>query len=758
MGRLRSVRAQVMATIGFLVFAPVAVVGTARLEMSSGAPGLGLLLPLVVALLLSVGPRAAPAVVAAFVLDAIVVGDQPLAVLTVGVAVAQAAVALAVVLLLERRLAHHGPVRSPVVVVEFAAIVGVALPLLVNLLPELAAGAAAGPWPGPYPQRVIADGIGVLTIAPGVRMLLVRARLGLERSVVAGVWSATVLTVASVLLILRLGGIDALVNAQVLAVPLLLLALFVGTAGYAIGVALSTIGIVVPLSLLGAGGELAITTPIHAVWLLVAIVGMLLATEGDRRRAAAVEFRTFFQHSATPTLSVNAGTGLVTQVNRAAVELLGRPARDLAGRMAADLVGANDRVRERLDALLGGEVEEFTEEFALGDQEDAVRWVRCAALRVDLPNPQADVVQVQFLDLTTERERASALERSNEALERFGRRVTHDLKQPLAAVAAYASTLAEHGERMDPEVVRTMYERLEAVAHRAVTQLDDTFSAAVTTSGPEAVNLHEVLASVVGVVDIDLTETGGIVDTALAVSRVHADGSMLRQVLLNLLTNSIKYARQDTPPRIRVSSRVRGAGVEVTVTDNGTGIPADQLTAVFERGRRLDPDRADGRGHGLADSRDLAESVGGWLRAEPWPEGARFVLWLPDPSVAATAAATRVLLVDDEPDALTVLAHRLELDPGIEVVGTAVTMEEAIGATRELRPDVVLLDRWLRDQDGLARVVELARAHPDVRIILLTAHVTPDLDERARHGGVLRTLDKAVSDEDLVAQVIGSTN
>lgn len=759
MGRLRSARAQVMATIGFLVLVPAAVLGTTRLELASGAAGLGLLLPLVVALLLSAGPRAVPAVVVGFVVDAIVVGGQPLGVVTVGVAVGQAAAAVALVLLLERRLAYHGPVRNPIVVVEFAAIAAVCLPLVVNLFPELVSGGLTRPWPGTYLQRVLADGIGVLTIAPGARMLLVRRRLGLERSVVVGVWAASLLTVTSVLLTLWLGGVEALVNAQVVVLPLLLLALLVGTAGYALGVALSTVGLLVPLSLLGTGGPLGLATPVHAVWWLVAFLGMLLATDGDRRRAAAVEFRTFFQHSATPTLSVNAASGLVTQANTAAAELLGRTVQDLAGRPVIDFVGADDRVRERLAALLAGKVKEFTEEFGLDGEHDHVRWVRCAALRVDLPNPQADVVQVQFLDLTAERERAAALERSNEALERFGRRVTHDLKQPLAAVAAYASTLHEHGQRMDPDVVRTMYQRLEAVAHRAVTQLDDTFSsAAVTGTGAETVNLHEIVASVVGVVDIDLTESGGTVDTALAVSRMHADVSMLRQVLLNLLTNSLKYARQDVPPRIRVSSRVRGSGVELTVTDNGTGIPADQLTAVFDRGRRLDPSRADGLGHGLADSRELAESVGGWLHAEPWPDGARFTVWLPDPTVAGAAAATRVLLVDDEPDALTVLAGRLELAPGIEVVGTAATLDEAVGATRDLRPDVVLLDRWLRDQDGLAGVVELARAHPDVRIILLTAHMTPDLHERARHGGVLRTVDKAVSDEDLVAQVIGSTN
>lgn len=760
MGRLGSARAQVMVTIGFLLLAPGAVLATDRLELTSGAPGLGLLLGLVVALLLSVGPRAAPAVAGAFLLEALVVGDQSLSMATVAVALAQAAAATGVVLFVERRFAHHGPVRRPIVMVEFAAVAAAALPLVVQLLPDVAAAiGVVEPRPGPYLQRALADGIGVLSITAGVRMLVMRQRTGLERGAAVGVAAAALLTVASVLGTLWIGGAEALVGAQVVVLPLLLLALLMGTTGYTIGVAVTAVGVVVPLALWDITGPLPITTPIHAVWWLVAALALLLAADGDRRRAAAVEFRMFFARSATPSLSVNADTGRVAKANEAAAALLNSRVQDLVGRELAAVVGDDPEVQESLRAVFAGEVDECSAEFALRAGPDDERWVRCTTLRVGLPSPQADVLQVQFLDLTAERDRAAALERSNQALERFGRRVTHDLKQPLAAVSAYASTLAEHGDRLDPSVVRTMYQRLDAVARRAVTQLDDTFSsAAVASSGPVLVNLHEVVASVVGVIDIDLSEAGGTVDTALSVSRVHADPSMLRQILLNLLTNSVKYADERVPPRIRVSSRIRGEGVEITVTDNGSGIAAGQLDAVFERGRRLDPDRADGRGHGLADSRDLAEAADGWLRAEPWPAGARFVLWLPDATVAGTAPSTRVLLVDDEPDALTVLAQRLELVPDIEVVGTAATLEEAVASTRELEPDVVLLDRWLREEDGLAGVVELARAHPDVRIILLTAHVTPDLHEQARHGGVLRTLDKAVTDEELVAYLVGATS
>lgn len=757
MGRLHGTRARVLLTVALVVAVPFGALATSRMTLASGAPGISLTLALVVAHLLSVGPRGAPLAWGAFAVHGLVVGQQDPSLGLAVVALVQAALTVGCVRVVESRFAHHGPVRNPLVVLEFAALAATLLPLLVAgtvdlLTPALGLDA----WPGPMLQRALAEGIGVLAVTAGVRMLVLGERIDVDDTAVGGIVAATAVSVAAVLVTLEVGGIETLASAQVVLLPVLLVALLAGTAAYAIAMALTSIGILVPVAIAGTAGDWPVDTSTHVVWWIVAFAGLLLATDGDRRRATAIEFRTFFTRSATPTVSVSTADGKVTRANEAVAALLGSRVDDLVGRPIVRLVADQPEVAAQLERVVRGETSELSAELPMRPSPDRELWVRCVATHVHLGGPQHDVVQVQFVDLTAERERQGSLERSNAALARFGRRVTHDLKQPLSAVAAYASTLAEHAQDLDPAVVRTMYGRLESVARRASMQLDETFAAShATGSEPTSVSLHEVVASVVGVIDIDLAESGGAVDTALSSARVRAEQSMVRQVLLNLLTNSLKYARDDVPVRVRIASRVRGAGVEVTVTDNGTGIPADQLEAVFDRGRRLAPDRADGRGHGLADSRELAEAAGGWLVAEPWPDGARFVLWLPDPGVTGAGPASRVLLVDDEHDELTVLRTRLELQAGIEVVGTATTIEEAVVATRELRPDVILLDRWLRGRDGLQGLVELARAHPDVRIVLLTSDVTADLDQQARAEGVLRALDKAVSDDDLVAQLVG---
>lgn len=758
MGRLSSSRARWLLSVCVVLALPLTSLLAANLRLADGLPLVSFTFGLLVAYLLSVGPRGAPVAVLAFVLDLMVVHDHALGPAVLVVAVVQAGVAVGTGLALEQRFAHHGPVRRPIVMVDYGLIAGAVAPLLLTAARGWFGGllglGSAG-W-APVVCEALASGIGLLTVTAGIRMLI----KGQYRLLAPHRWpvavAAAVSSILAVLVAVRLAGDQVVATGQLLAVPVLALALMLGTVAYSLGAMLTVLGVTIPLAVVGIG-DWQVSMATLAGWWGLGFVGLLLATDGDRRRAAAAEFRSFFMRSATPSVTVDIVAGAVLRANDAMATLLGLRPQDLVGRPVVDLVPDTDGLHARLAGLLRLEATEVTAELALPVAEDRERWVRCIAAHVDLGGPQADLVQVQFVDLTAERTRAASLERSNESLEQFGRRVTHDLKQPVAAVAAYASTLLEHGHRMDEDMVRTMHERLAAAARRAVRQLDDTFAAAAARNpGRVDVRLHELVADVVGVVDIGLAEAGGTVATNLMRGHVHTEPGVLRQVLLNLLTNSLKYAGTDTTPRIHVTSRVDGAGVELVVTDNGTGIPIDDLDAVFGRGVRLAPSQADGRGHGLADSRQLAESLGGTLRAEPWPDGARFVLWLPDPSAAGTQPPARVLLVAQDGDGLDDLRHRLEHRSAIEVVGAATSVGDAVVAARDGRPDVVVLDRALQQVAGLAGVVEIARAHRDARIVLLTDGQATVPDERAAlSAGAVRSVDLGMDDDELVDGLLG---
>jgi signal transduction histidine kinase len=116
---------------------------------------------------------------------------------------------------------------------------------------------------------------------------------------------------------------------------------------------------------------------------------------------------------------------------------------------------------------------------------------------------------------------------------------------------------------------------------------------------------------------------------------VRADPEKLRQVLVNLLGNAVKFtaSRDGEPGRIAVSCTADGARVRIAVRDTGIGIAGDKLAAIFEPFVQVRADltrTAEGTGLGLAISRDLARGMGGDLTAESTPGlGSTFTLTLP---------------------------------------------------------------------------------------------------------------------------------
>jgi signal transduction histidine kinase len=123
---------------------------------------------------------------------------------------------------------------------------------------------------------------------------------------------------------------------------------------------------------------------------------------------------------------------------------------------------------------------------------------------------------------------------------------------------------------------------------------------------------------------------------------LRVDPDRIRQVLLNLLTNAHEYCPERAS--IRVSAQQIGAEVEISVTDDGPGIPASQLEHIFERFTRGDAgltQRVGGTGLGLAISKSLVELHGGSIGAESVPgEGSTFRITLPTEAVVVPAEAT----------------------------------------------------------------------------------------------------------------------
>ncbi len=218
----------------------------------------------------------------------------------------------------------------------------------------------------------------------------------------------------------------------------------------------------------------------------------------------------------------------------------------------------------------------------------------------------------------------------------FAQMAAHDLRNPLTAIKGWTGLM---GRRLDdtqdvaPAELRDYLRRTEDASRRMDDLIEHLLDRATgdVEQPEEEVDLGEVLARVArerGVQDLVLV-TGAPV--------VCADPGMVHQLLDNLLANAVKFARPGTVPEIVCTSRTERAGVVVSITDNGRGVPAGQLEDIFTDGHRAHAGQVDGTGLGLAVCRRIAGRLGGTLRALDNPDGPGLVLELVLPSERVVA-------------------------------------------------------------------------------------------------------------------------
>ncbi len=251
-------------------------------------------------------------------------------------------------------------------------------------------------------------------------------------------------------------------------------------------------------------------------------------------------------------------------------------------------------------------------------------------------------------DVTVERANRVALEDAlrtvkghNRELEEFAFVASHDLQEPLRKVRAFGDRLRLHlGNHADSESLDYI-ERMRAAAERMQRLIDDLLAYSRVAKSDRAarrLELDEVLAGVLADLETSIEQKNAeVVHTHLPA--VDGDETQMRQVLQNLISNALKFAREDRPPRITVDGEVfwpdsgfdRRPWVRITIADNGIGFDDKYAERIFAAFQRLHGQREySGSGIGLAIVRRIAERHGGHIHAHGKPgEGATFVIEMP---------------------------------------------------------------------------------------------------------------------------------
>jgi signal transduction histidine kinase len=234
-----------------------------------------------------------------------------------------------------------------------------------------------------------------------------------------------------------------------------------------------------------------------------------------------------------------------------------------------------------------------------------------------------------------------SLHRSNRELEQFASVASHDLQEPLRKIQAFGDRLQTRFADQLGEQGRDYLARMLASATRMRSLIDAllTFSRVTTKAQPfTPVNLASIAEDVLSDLEDRIQRMGGRVEVGPLPS-LEADALQMRQLLQNLVGNGLKFARPDTPPVVKLKSRMlnhaqeNGAipRCEITVADNGIGFEEVYLDRIFELFQRLHGRQEyEGTGMGLAICRKIVERHGGTITAESSPgRGATFRVTLP---------------------------------------------------------------------------------------------------------------------------------
>ncbi len=219
---------------------------------------------------------------------------------------------------------------------------------------------------------------------------------------------------------------------------------------------------------------------------------------------------------------------------------------------------------------------------------------------------------------------AARLARSNRDLESFALISSHDLQAPLATVRGYLELLKmDYEDQLDDQGLEWL-DRAAVAAERMSDQLSSLLEFARAThedpTPPVSVSLREVAEEIAVDLGRLVSATGGTVEVAGDDPTVVARRSSLRQVLQNLVENSLKYRHPDRPPRTVISVVETGTGWTVEVRDNGGGIAEGFKESVFTMFTRGDQ-KESGHGIGLAAARRIVDQWGGSIWVEDNPEG-----------------------------------------------------------------------------------------------------------------------------------------
>lgn len=417
-------------------------------------------------------------------------------------------------------------------------------------------------------------------------------------------------------------------------------------------------------------------------------------------------------------------------------------------------------------------------EYRLRTHEGRVVWVRDEAVVVHDGAGRPSFFHGILADITPEKEaetiaeRAEVAEQANRAKDEFLSRMSHELRTPLNAILGFGQLLQT--SPLGPADAESVEQILKGGRH-LLDLINEVLDIARIESRTlslsiEPVSVHEVVREAVDLV-LPLAAKRGVAVQASGSGQgpfVLADRQRLKQAMLNLLANAVKYNHEGGTATVSVD-RIADS-ITIRVTDTGPGLRSEDQERLFSPFDRLGAERTgiEGTGLGLALTKALVEGMGGSIGVES-EIGTGSTFWLAlrpaeDPSSIEEPARSMpagdvglihtILCIEDDPSDLRLIERILANRPGVRLL-KAVQGRMGLDLAREHHLDLIVVDVHLPDISGehVIRSLRNGPATGRIPVIVTSADATPKQRKRLIAAGATEYLSKPLNVKRFLAAV-----
>jgi len=503
-----------------------------------------------------------------------------------------------------------------------------------------------------------------------------------------------------------------------------------------------------------------------AIWSVAIILGIVKVSENVRVRQARELERQFQHHRMILNLALD---GVITIDDKGIVQSYNPAAEILFGYEAEEVIGNNITMLmpEPYHSEHGGYLKNYLDtgkkkiigsiREVSGLRKDGT--IFPMELSISEPIRGDKIIFTGMCRDISERKQAEKeiieakeqAESANLAKSRFLANMSHELRTPLNAVIGYSEMLQEEAEDLGQEDFVPDLKRINTAGRHLLGLINDVLDLSKIEAGEvqmfnETFDVQNVIEEIVGVVRPLVEDSKNTLQVVCNgdLGTMHADQTKVRQSLFNLLGNAAKFTENGKINIDASRENVDGADwVVIRISDTGIGMTAEQTERLFEEFTQADPSttrKHGGTGLGLAISQRFSRLMGGEITVQSEPDkGSIFTLRLPAGDMDSDAehmtatveqetqslathslppaspdASITVLVIDDELDALNILARHL-ISEGYQVI-TAQGGKEGLKLAKTLQPAAITLDVMMPNIDGWSVLSEL-KNDPD------TAHI-----------------------------------